>query len=144
MRIFINGSSSYIGREFIKKYEGAYGFQKFSAQKKSIDDMDMNTIDAVLHCAILVHQTQGISYKQYYEVNVNYPLKLAHLAKKLAVKQFVFLSSVAVRGEGYQFLRENTLCKPVSNYGKNKYEAEKQLLALNDENFEMTGSEIYF
>ena len=88
----------------------------------------MNT---VLHCAALVHQKTNHSYKKNYEINVEYPVNLAKLAKVNGVKQFIFISTIAVYGEDLEKLSEN----PITPYGKSKLEAEMQLLELNDENF---------
>ena len=88
-----------------------------------------------MHCAALVHQKQEHSYEKYNEINVEYPVHLAKLAKENGVRQFIFISTIAVYGEEKEKLDENTICNPITPYGKSKLEAEKELLKLNDNNF---------
>ncbi|MCG3665699.1 NAD-dependent epimerase/dehydratase family protein [Aliarcobacter butzleri] len=135
MKILINGSNGYLASNFLNQYKKVYDFEKFSLLKQKIEDINFNNIDIVLHCAALVHQKEEHSYEKYYETNVEYPVKLAKLAKQNRVKQFVFISTIAVYGEEKEKLDENTICNPATFYGKSKLEAEKQLLELNDDNF---------
>jgi len=135
MSILITGSSGYIGSNFIYTFKKKYNFLKFSAQKNSIDTIDFKNIDIVLHCAALVHQKTEYNYKTYYDINVQYPIALAKKAKECGVEHFIFISTIAVYGEKYESLTENTKCNPTTPYGKSKLEAEGQLLELNDDNF---------
>lgn len=134
-KILITGSNGYLGSSFIKQNKNKYEFEKFSLLNQKLEDINFDNIDIVLHCAALVHQKVEYLYKKYYEVNVEYPLKLAKLAKQKGVKQFVFISTIAVYGEDEERLDENTICNPITPYGKSKLEAEKELLKLNDDNF---------
>lgn len=135
MKILITGSSGYLGSNFICQYRNIYEFDKFSLQSQSFEDIKFDNIDVVLHCAALVHKKENLPYDKYYEINVNYPVNLAKLAKLNGVRQFIYISTIAVYGEHEERLNEETPCNPVTSYGKSKYEAEKQLLELNDENF---------
>ena len=124
-KILITGSNGYLASNFLNQYKKVYDFEKFSLLKQKIEDINFNNIDIVLHCAALVHQKEEHSYEKYYETNVEYPVKLAKLAKQNRVKQFVFISTIAVYGEEKEKLDENTICNPVTFYGKSKLEAEK-------------------
>lgn len=135
MKALITGSNGYIGSSFINQYKDKYTFERFSLTTQQLENIDLQGIDVVLHCAALVHQKIEHSYEKYYEINVEYPIKLAKLAKENGVKQFVFMSTIAVYGDEEKQLFENTVCNPISDYGKSKLEAEKQLLVLNDETF---------
>lgn len=135
MKILITGSNGYLGSRFINQYKNKYKFVKFSLLNQKLEDINFDRIDIVLHCAALVHQKVEHSYKKYYEINVEYPVKLAKLAKQNGVKQFVFISTIAVYGEEKEKLDENTSCNPITPYGKSKLEAEKELLKLNDDTF---------
>lgn len=135
MKLLVTGSSGYLGSSFIKQYQDKYQFDTFSLLAQKIEDINFNGVDVVLHCAALVHQKVESSYKKYHEINVEYPVKLAKLAKQNNVKQFVFISTIAVYGEELETLDENTTNKPITSYGKSKLEAEKQLLELNDDTF---------
>lgn len=134
-KLLITGSNGYVGRSFINHYEKQYSFEKFSLLNQKLEDINFDGIDIILHCAALVHQKVELSYEKYHEINVEYPVKLAKLAKQNGVKQFVFISTIAVYGEDKEKLDENTICNPTTPYGKSKLEAEKELLKLNDDSF---------
>ena len=134
-KILVTGSNGYVGNSFINQYKNKYSFEKFSLLNENLESISFNCIDIVVHCAALVHQKVEQPYEKYYEVNVEYPLKLAKLAKQNGVKQFIFISTIAVYGEDLEKLNENTICNPITPYGKSKLEAEKQLLELNNEDF---------
>ncbi|WP_066351165.1 NAD-dependent epimerase/dehydratase family protein [Aliarcobacter skirrowii] len=135
MKILVTGSNGYLGSSFINQYNDKYNFEIFSLLTQKLEDINFDKIDVILHCAALVHQKIEHSYKKYHDINVDYPLKLAKLAKQNGVKQFVFISTIAVYGEENESLDENTICNPITPYGKSKLEAEKGLLKLNDDNF---------
>ena len=134
-KILLTGSNGYLGNSFLNQYKNKYVFEKFSLLNQKLEDINFDGTDIVLHCAALVHQKEEHSYEKYQEINVEYPLKLAKLAKQNGVKQFVFISTIAVYGEDIQKLDENTICNPITPYGKSKLEAENELLKLNDNNF---------
>ncbi len=133
--VLVTGSNGYLGSSFINQYKNKYKFENFSLLTQKLEDINFDSVDIVLHCAALVHQKIEHSYEKYHEINVEYPLKLAKLAKENGVKQFVFISTIAVYGEDEEKLDENTVCNPITPYGKSKLAAEKELLKLNDDNF---------
>ena len=135
MKILVTGSNGYLGRSFTSQYKNKYEFEKFSLLNQKLEDVNFECIGTVLHCAALVHQKQEYAYEKYYEINVEYPVKLAKLAKEGGVKQFVFISTIAVYGEDKERLDENTICNPITPYGKSKLEAENELLKSNDDSF---------
>jgi UDP-glucose 4-epimerase len=134
-KILLTGSNGYLGSSFLNLYKNKYLFEKFSLLNQKLEDINFDSIDIVLHCAALVHQKVEHSYEKYHEINVNYPLKFAKLAKQNGVKQFVFISTIAIYGEDKEKIDENTPYEPITPYGKSKLEAEKKLLELNDDNF---------
>jgi UDP-glucose 4-epimerase len=132
MTILVTGSNGYVGGSFIHLYKNQYNFKTFSLLTQNLEDINFKGVDVVLHCAALVHQKVEYSYQKYHEINVEYPFELAKLARKNGLKQFIFMSTVAVYGDDEQYLDENSICKPVTLYGKNKLEAEKELLGLSE------------
>jgi len=135
MNILVTGSNGYLGSSFINKYIYTYNFEKFSLLTQAIEDISFDSIDTILHCAALVHQKEEHPYEKYQEINVEYPLKLAKFAKQNGVKQFIFISTIAVYSEDKEKLDETSACKPITSYGNSKLEAEKQLLELRDDDF---------
>lgn len=133
--LLVTGSNGYLGSSFLNQFGNKYKFEKFSLLSQEVEDINFDNINIILHCAALVHQKIEHPYEKYHEINVDYPVKLARLAKQNGVKQFVFISTIAVYGEEKEKLDENTICNPITPYGKSKLEAEKKLVELNDDSF---------
>lgn len=133
--LLLTGASGYVGKNFIKFYNNNYNIETFSLQNTSINTLNLSNINTIIHMAALVHQKIQHSYTEYYNVNVKYPVDLAKMAKENGVRQFLFMSTIAVYGDKNSKLDEDSICNPITFYGKTKLEAEKQLLELNDENF---------
>lgn len=135
MNILMTGSSGYVGKSFIKEYGDIYDIKTFSLQDRLLEELDLSNVDTVIHLAALVHQMNGASKEEYERINVKYTVDLAQKTKKSGVKQFIFMSSLAVYGDSESILREDSECVPVSKYGKSKLSAEKKLLNLASDNF---------
>jgi len=135
MKILVTGSNGYLGSSFINQYKNKHNFEKFSLLSQKLEDINFDAVDTILHYAALVHQKVEYPYEKYHEINVEYPVKLAKLAKENGVQQFILISTIAVYGEDKERLNENTICNPITPYGKSKLEAEKQLLELSDDSF---------
>lgn len=135
MNILITGSSGYVGSSFINTFKEKYNFVNFSLLQDNMDELQIEDIDTVLHCAALVHQKVAYDYEKYDDVNVKYPIALAKKAKEAGVKQFVFISTIAVYGEGKETIDENTECNPLTPYGKSKLVAERELEELGNQDF---------
>jgi len=138
MNVLITGSSGYLGSKFISSYSNIFKFKTFSLLTQQLEDIEFEGIDVVLHCAALVHQKKKKPFNEYLKVNANYPSKLATLAKQNGVKQFVFISTIAVHDNKEDYITENTICKPSTPYGKSKYDAENLLLSMNESSFRVS------
>jgi len=90
-------------------------------------------IDYIMHVA---GATKGKTEKDYEYVNVDGTKNLlkACLEKNPNLKRFVFFSTLAVTGSSDKDtkLSENTVCIPVSIYGKTKLQAELTVLEAKD------------
>lgn len=141
--LMITGASGFIGSNFIKKYENEYNIVPVCLIKNKPEDLDYTGVDTILHLAALVHQMKGAPEEKYFEVNTELTRRLATTAKSKGVKHFVFYSTVKVYGfdgelNNHNFiLTENSPCNPNDSYGRSKYEAEKILGSLQDENFKV-------
>jgi UDP-glucose 4-epimerase len=133
--ILVTGATGYVGKSFIEKYSDTYNIQTFSLQKSQLDTLDLTNVKIILHLAALVHQMHGAEASEYERINVKYTIDLAQKAKDAGVEQFIFMSSIAVYGEGETLLKENTSCSPVSEYGKSKLIAEQELEKLTSDSF---------
>ncbi len=143
MRVLIIGKHSYIGNKAKQLLERCGHFVKeLDAITDGWCQEDYTGYDAILHVAAIVHENAKTSSEDTFEkVNVELPLAVADKAKRAGVKQFVFLSTMAVYGVDKALSDENccisedTPCNPVSLYGKSKWKAEQRLTPLQDEYF---------
>lgn len=141
--LMITGASGFIGTNFIKKYEKDFNIIPVCLIENRPEDLDYTGVDCILHLAALVHQMNGAPEEKYFEINTELTKRLASVAKDKGVKHFVFYSTVKVYGydgdlENSNFiLDENSVCTPNEPYGKSKYEAEKYLNTIEDENFKI-------
>lgn len=84
--------------------------------------------DVIIHLAA-EHRDFGVSREAFFSVNVKGTRTLVECATRLGIKKFIFYSSVAVYGNTGTFTTEDTVPRPVSDYGESKLEAEKVLYA---------------
>jgi len=133
--ILITGSSGYIGSHIVNKSKKLFNFNKFSLQTHTLQTINFNNIDTVLHCAAIVHKKNKLNFAKYYKINTKYPVELAKRAKQNGVNHFVFLSTIAIYDDSLEMIVEKSKINPTTFYGKSKLEAERQLLELCDNNF---------
>jgi len=139
MNIIITGSSGFIGNYFINKYQTQYKINTFSFLNDNFDNLNLNSIDTIVHLSALVHQMGGASKEEYERVNVTQTLDLAKKAKENAVGHFIFMSSVKVYGEeNDNVYSEATKCYPKDEYGVSKLNAELELKKLEDDSFKVS------
>lgn len=138
MKVLVTGSSGYIGSSFIRQYQTQYQFQTFSLLHQKLEALDLYDIDAVLHCAALVHDKKEQNHDRYYEINVAYPLALAQKAKTAGVEHFIFLSTIAVYGDDITTINEYSPVNPTSPYGRSKQKAEEALKELESKQFKIS------
>jgi len=136
-RILITGSNSFVGTNFIKNSH-CKDVQEVSLFNYAPDKIDFSQFDIIIHLVAIVHQKVSIPEEEYFRVNRDLTLQVATEAKKAGVRQFIFLSTVKVYGAFHSKSapwNESSPCFPDDAYGKSKYEAEKALRKLQDENF---------
>lgn len=138
-RILIIGEYSYIGtsfREYAAEYAPEMKVDVISARNQKWKEADFSAYDSILHVAAIVHQKESSLMQQIYqEVNTEIPVEVAQRAKTAGVRQFVFLSTMAVYGECQSLITEEIRPSPVTMYGKSKLFAEQQLESLAGEGF---------
>jgi UDP-glucose 4-epimerase len=74
----------------------------------------------------------------YEQINHIEAVKLAQKAKKCGVKHFVFMSSMSVYGIKSGEIKADSVCAPVTLYGKSKLAAERDMQELSDDSFVVT------
>lgn len=142
--LMITGASGFIGSNFIERYKDKYNIIPIDLLKIKPEEIDFRGVDTVLHLAALVHQMKGAPREKYFEVNTELTRRVAEEAKKQGVRHFVFYSTVKVYGydgdlyNHTMILNEKSECKPMNDpYGESKWEAEKILRRLEDNNFKI-------
>ncbi len=146
-KILITGANSYIGTSF-ESYMSAFADEYRIDTADMIDgswrEKDFSCYDAVFHVAGLAHADTGKVSKErqafYYAINTDLTVETAKKAKKDGVKQFIFMSSAIVYGESApigkrKMIMAETEPTPANFYGDSKLQAEKGILPLQDENF---------
>lgn len=88
-------------------------------------------VDAVVHGAAVIHVNRT---RDWYRINTEGTIRLAHAAREANVRRFVFVSSNAAGGRcesATQVLTEADRPKPLSHYGKSKWLAEQELMRMH-------------
>lgn len=146
MRVIITGANSYIGnhiQSYIKSNDKAMEVDQLDVVGDHWMDFDFSGYDAVVHVAAIVHRKDVDCWEQYESVNVDLTAAIAQKAKRQGVKQFIFLSSMAVYGvekslsQKKSMISRQTGLNPSSMYGKSKYLAEQKLAEIECEDFKV-------
>ncbi|MCL2048369.1 MAG: NAD-dependent epimerase/dehydratase family protein [Defluviitaleaceae bacterium] len=151
-RVLVFGEGSYIGRSFVRfaaarsdVENSGTGFEVsgLSSRGDSWKGVDFSSFDTVLFCAGIAHVSpKKVPRDVYFAVNCDLAVEVAKKAKRDGVGQFVFLSTMAAASPlvtsadfgGNVVTRGSSA---VNFYGQSKYEAEKQLQALESGNFKI-------
>ena len=148
-KVLITGAGSYIG-EAVKEYAEEH----FPTLKVDTIDMidgswrekDFSKYNCVYHVAGIAHADVGNVSEEikekYYSVNTDLAIEVAQKAKSEGVNQFIFMSSMIVYGESAPYGKEkiidrNTTPEPANFYGDSKWQADKGVRALADDNFKV-------
>lgn len=153
MKVLIIGEHSYIGNSFMEFVKMAtnrkdilgvcdkiinrnWEIHKIGASNEAWKQISFSGYDVILHVAGIVHKKENKHLKKlYYNINYKMVVEAAKKAKTEGVRQYVFLSTMAVYGEQVACITEETLPNPSTLYGKSKLNAEKALLKMNDASF---------
>lgn len=144
-RILITGADSYIGvsvEKWLMRQPEAYSVDTLDMREKTWKSWDFSGYDVVYHVAGIAHADVGkVSEEEkarYYRVNTDLSVAAAAKAKASGVKQFIFMSSMIVySGCGEAKITAKTLPKPLNFYGDSKWQADRKISALADEDFKV-------
>lgn len=148
-RILITGAGSYIGMSVEKwlmkpEFAGMYQVDTVDMRGDAWKEKDFSGYDVVFHVAGIAHADIGKvteeQKKLYYRVNCDLAVETAEKAKKSGVKQFIYMSSIIVYGEGTSIRKKRVITKdtkpsPSNFYGDSKWRAEQKLELLNNDAF---------
>lgn len=141
-KVLITGRSGFIAGAVRRRMEKAgMHAEQISLRDSDWKRLDFSDVDAIVHTAALVHRKESEHpLEEYRQVNRDLTLELAQKAKESGVRQFVFLSTMAVYGVKISCFRavqvdEHTQLHPYTKYGIAKLEAEEGLKALESDTF---------
>lgn len=138
MKIIIIGKNGYIARNLLTAFHNNSLIVETTAVsvRQGIKNIDFNNYDVCIHTAALVHQKEShYTESDYFKVNTDLTIEIAEKAKNQGVKQFIFLSTMAVYGIEQGEINQHSLLQPKTFYGKSKLAAEQALQAMQDEHF---------
>lgn len=140
MNVLIVGANSYIGDSFCSW-----------VKRKNIQDVNITILDAkgekwrtfdyqpyeiIYYVTGIAHIKETDENKNlYYQVNRDLTIQIAKCAKQAGVKQFIVLSTMSVYGKTTGVISASDLERPVTHYGKSKYEADLVLRKMNCDSF---------
>lgn len=136
----IIGEHSYIGNAFnlycLKKEDCNFQIDKVGAVNRDWEKCDFQTYDVVFLVAAIVHKKE--KKELYYKINRDMAITIAEKAKISGVKQFIFLSTMAVFGTKAEKITKNMRPNPDTFYGASKLKAEEELFTMSDKTFIVT------
>ena len=140
------GIGGYIGgkfTEYINNHYSDWQIDAVDSMNRKWVEADFSGYDAVYNVSGLAHANarQG-SEELYYQVNGQLPIDVATKAKEEGVPLFVQMSSQIVYGDMSRLGEEKmitaeTVPSEPTVYGKSKMMAERGLMALVDDNFQV-------
>lgn len=142
-KILVTGSTGFVGGRFIQDFKDTYNIKTVNLRTTRPQDIDFSGIEAVVHCAALVHQMKGAPDEEYFRVNRDLTVELAKEARRQGVEHFIFLSTAHVFGDSgsldhSQVLKSSSPCSPKDGYGRSKLAAENELSKLQSKNFKVS------
>lgn len=149
-KVLITGANSYIGtsveKYICKNYPDEIMFDTIDMQDPMWRQQSFAAYDAVYHVAGIAHSDSGKIPPEkellYRQINTDLTIETALKAKNEGVKQFIFMSSAIVYGNGGKIGKSNcitadTPTAPSNCYGDSKVQAEKGILSLQSEHFKV-------
>lgn len=148
-RILITGQGSFIGTSFEKwlaqaRFDGMYWVDTVDMRGERWKEKDFSGYDTVFHVAGIAHaDIEKITEERkrlYYRVNCELAVEAAKKSRRDGVRQFIYMSSIIVYGEGTDLRKKRVITKetapaPSNFYGDSKWRAEQKLTSLSTENF---------
>lgn len=143
-RVLITGENSYIGmsvEKWLQQWPEDFSVDTISVRGDEWKHYDFSAYDSVFHVAGIAHNSSDPKLEDlYYKVNTDLTIEVAQKAKADGIKQFIFMSSIIVYGEGEKGrlrIDKDTKPNPKNFYGDSKLKAEEGILKLVDENFQV-------
>lgn len=145
--ILITGAESYIGeslKKYVKSHYPTLSIETIDMTELTWRDYDFHGFDAVFHVAGIAHSDIGNVSREvqqkYYSVNTDLAIEVCQKAKESGVKQFIFMSSMIIYGDGARYgkekvIDERTIPSPSNFYGDSKWQADRGVRKLASDTF---------
>ncbi|PWU00018.1 MAG: UDP-N-acetylenolpyruvoylglucosamine reductase [Bacteroidetes bacterium] len=128
-KIAVTGANGFIGKRFIEYNKDRFEIVSIPLRHTNFEELHLSGVDAILHLAGKAHDTQGGNEENYFEINYELTKKLAGIAARQGVKQFIYVSSVKIYNDAAgNYFDENSTPDPQDAYGSSKLKAEKYLM----------------
>ena len=126
MKILVTGSTGFVGKVIVEELL-ALGHDVVPFFRDHDTYETFRGFDVVIHLAAKVHDFKKVTYDEYRTSNVDLTEKLIKKSILGNVKQFIFLSTIKVCGEGKQGqpYQIEGVPNPSDYYSKSKWEAEQ-------------------
>ena len=129
-KVLIIGKNSYIAKKFMSyisnRKDAKIEVEGVSASNGEWRETSFKGYDSILFLAGKVHQKEtSENKKEYDEINYKLAVSVARKAQNAGVKQFIYMSTAAVYGNGDQesgnvIIDENTPLVPKTAFGRSK------------------------
>ncbi|WP_443690999.1 NAD-dependent epimerase/dehydratase family protein [Pseudomonas sp.] len=152
MNIMVTGATGFIGQELCRKLVLQHNFVNALVRSEKMDEPQLKYftgsltdkaslkkcmlgVDCIVHLAGRAHILKDQAddpIVEFRKVNVEATMVLASVAKELAIKRLVFISSIGVNGSETVMVpfNEKSIPKPNTPYTLSKLEAENGLVEL--------------
>jgi UDP-glucose 4-epimerase len=144
MKILITGKHSYIGKSFsvwVKVHQPSFEIHQITLKNIDLKEISFKDYDVILHVAGIAHITRKKKIiPEYFKVNRDLAIEVAKKAKIEGVKQFIFISSMAIYGDDLPIgsiypIDIYKQPKPTNSYGQSKLEADFAIQSLSNNIF---------
>ncbi len=136
MTVLVTGASGFIGRHFVEYLEDrGIDFIESNIRYPYLEHPYLIGISSVVHLAGVAHN-KAVNDAHFYQINCDFPVKLALAAKKSGVRLFIYISSVNVYDISQsQPFKESSPTNCNGHFVKSKLDAERNLLDLSGDEF---------
>lgn len=135
LRVFVTGSSGFIGRELVALLEAQgneiVGFSRGDGKdirNAGLLEQAMQGCDAVVHLAAELDEGS----RELFSINVDGTRSVVETAARMRIGHFVFISTTGVLGNFSGIADESFPYNPATPYEKSKAEAEKLVLSYQE------------